>query len=602
MTGVVVRSLGVQLSASAHLLVSDVEFAIAPGEVMGLVGESGSGKTTVSLAMLGYARKGTRIAPGSRITIDGTDILNLAPAALRAARGSLVAYVPQDPSASLNPAITIGEQLIEGLTTGSSATGREDARAHIARILAEVSLPATHSFLARYPSQLSGGQQQRVVIAMAVAGHARLIVLDEPTTGLDASTQTEVLHMVSRLCATYRIAAIYVSHDLAVISHVADHVAVLYAGRIVERSGRDRLFGSPAHPYTRALLRSSPSITQRRYLMAIPGQAPSIDMRSRGCAFRTRCDFADEKCLIEPKLAPVDQDGDDSVRCFHPRTGPLIAPGAASPTLRARAPETAPALSVAALSASYGYRIILRDISFDIVSGECLAVVGESGSGKSTLSRCIVGLHHRWTGRMTLHGTPLENSSARRSNDVRRRIQYIFQNPYGSLNPRRTVGASIAVAVEHFFGGRQAEVESRVATVLERVGLHSDFAHRFPNELSGGEKQRAAIARALVCNPNILVCDEVTSALDVSVQAAIVELLRSLMTDGLGLIFVTHNLAVVRSLADRIAVLNAGGIVELAATERVLAQPEADYTRHLLSHTLDLRPARASAEHPLLVL
>jgi peptide/nickel transport system ATP-binding protein len=583
---IVVKNLQVDLERSGLPLVSDITFTLLPGKVLGIVGESGSGKTTVSLAMLGYARKGTVIAIGSEISINGTDILSLAPAKLRAARSGLVAYVPQDPSASLNPALEVGTQLLESLTTGTDPISKGEALERVAGILREVNLPDTSAFLSCYPSQISGGQQQRVAIAMAVATRPRLIVLDEPTTGLDVSTQMDVLTMVSRLCAAHDIAAIYVSHDLAVISHVADDVLVLYAGRVMEMAPRGLQFDSPAHPYTRALLRSLPSITQRRTLIAIEGNTPSLDDRTVGCVFRSRCSLATAACLAEPALSSVGGSGSHLVRCHYPQVQPLESAG----TTSFHDPRVASSslLSIRNLSASYGQKSILRNISLDLAAGECLAIVGESGSGKTTLSRCLIGLHHRWSGELLFSGASLEQSSGQRSKDVRRRIQYIFQNPYGSINPRYTVGDSIAVAVDHFFGGKDG-IALGVTAALERVGLSAEFAQRFPNELSGGEKQRIAIARALVCSPDILVCDEITSALDVSVQAAIVELLRSLMKEGLAIVFVTHNLAVIRSLADRVAVLNKGQIAELAGTEQLMRSPTSEYTRHLLSHALDVK-------------
>lgn len=592
---IIVESLRVDLAGSGLPLVSDISFEIEPGKVLGLVGESGSGKTTVALAMLGYSRKGTAISSGSRISIDGTEILSRSPAATRMMRSRLVSYVPQDPAAALNPALTVGEQLLEGLVTGPNRMTRAEASERIAGILKEVNLPSTPQFLASYPSQLSGGQQQRIGIAMAVAGRPRLIVLDEPTTGLDVSTQMDVLMMVSQLCAAHSIAAIYVSHDLAVISHVAHQVIVLYAGRIVEACESGRFFDAPAHPYSCALLQSLPSIEEKRKLLPIAGHAPALDARSSGCIYRERCAFAQAACNVEPQLVKLANDADHDVRCHFPQTARLRNSSTLLGGNQLRAMRADRLLTIQGLSASYGSKGVLKDVDLDLQGGECLAVVGESGSGKSTLSRCIVGLHHHWSGQIRLAGSSLAPFSSRRSSDERRRIQYVFQNPYGSLNPRRVVGGSIAVAVEHFSGGRRAQVDARVMAALERVSLPAHYANRYPNELSGGEKQRVAIARALVCNPDILVCDEVTSALDVSVQASIVELLRSLMTDGLGIIFVTHNLAVVRSLSDRVAVLNAGVIVEVGDTESVMTNPVAAYTQHLMAHTLELKSPEAEA-------
>ncbi|URK86396.1 ATP-binding cassette domain-containing protein (plasmid) [Rhizobium sp. RCAM05350] len=362
-------------------------------------------------------------------------------------------------------------------------------------------------------------------------------------------------------------------------------------GRIVEGCDGVRFFEAPRHPYSRALLKSLPSIEEKRKLSPIAGHAPPVNARNSGCVYKERCDFSQPACGVEPLLTEQKQDTGHLARCHFPQTASMqTQPILLAPKERLAARDE-PLLTIQGLSAFYGNLQVLKDINLEVQGGQCLAIVGESGSGKSTLSRCLVGLHHNWGGQIRLSGTSVAPSSSRRDSDQRRRIQYVFQNPYGSLNPRQTVGASIAVAVEHFSGGRREQVNARVRAALERVSLPSHYANRYPNELSGGEKQRVvAIARGLVCSPDILVCDEVTSALDVSVQAAIVELLRSLMDDGLGIVFVTHNLAVVRSLSDRVAVLDAGLIVEAGETGTVMDCPTAAYTKHLMAHTLEMKP------------
>lgn len=581
-----VSNLEVVLSSSGVPVVSGIEFELQPGEVLGIVGESGSGKTTLALALLGYFRRGTRVSPGSRIVIDGQSVLDLP----GNGRGSLVAYVPQDPSASLNPALTIGTQLLDGLVHGPVPIGREEALNRIRSIMEDVSLPATPAILDAYPSQLSGGQQQRVVIAMAIACHPRLIILDEPTTGLDVSTQMEVLRLVSRVCKTHKVAAIYVSHDLAVISHVADRVLVMYSGAIVEHGGREAVFSRPVHPYTRALLNALPTLAERRALAAIHGSAPALDARGAGCTFRDRCAHAAKACEEAPALHTYSSDGNHLVRCHFPRQRDDTPSTADAFHMVGGARAAQPVLSIGNLAAWYGDKQVLHGISLDLHRGECVAIVGESGSGKSTFGRSLIGLHRQYSGTVLLHAE--DGTTARPADaEYRRRVQYIFQNPYASLHPRRTIGASIGLVVNHFFGGKVSNPARVVEDALARVGLPKHFIQRYPNELSGGEKQRAAIARALVCQPEVLICDEVTSALDVSVQAVIIELLRSLMQDGLGMMFVTHNLAVVRSIADRIAVLYQGRIVELGESERVLMHPKAEYTQHLLSHALELETA-----------
>ncbi|MHA3724688.1 ABC transporter ATP-binding protein [Leucobacter sp. HY1910] len=581
MTTIEVRDLTVSLTSSPTTIIEQVSLSLEEGEVMGIVGESGSGKSTLALALLGYTRPGGTISAGS-VKIDGTDLLALDEAGLRAARRSQVSYIAQDPATALNPAMRLSTQLLEALDGPKG-----EAMARIREVLEAVGLPSDDTFLKRHASELSGGQQQRIAIAMAVVAQPRLLVLDEPTTGLDVSTQAKVLELVQRLCAEYRIAAIYVTHDLAVVGEVADSVTVMYGGQVVEQGSVEHVLQSPAHPYTRALLRALPSTQQRQYLIPIPGRAPSITDRPSGCVFAERCAFVTDACRAAvPELVSV---GAVQTRCIRANELAAADPIQIVPApVHAREAGDAPLLRVSGLSASYGAHRVLNDISLDVRRGECVAIVGESGSGKSTLSRCLIGLHTQWAGAVELDGAPLVQAAAKRSREARQSLQYIFQNPFGSLNPRLTVGASLAAPLTLFSGLRGAAAKARIADVLERVEISGRMASMFPAELSGGQRQRVAIARALLAEPTVLICDEVTSALDVSVQASVVELLRSLTDDGLGMIFVTHNLAVVRSIADSVAVLNQGVIVEHGDVSSVMDAPQDLYTQGLLADTLDL--------------
>lgn len=582
MKAIHVSNLTVNIASSGAEIVSGVSFSIDAGKVLGMVGESGSGKSTIAMALLNFARDGAKIMSGE-VLVDGHDILAMKGAELRAARGNLVSYVPQDPSVSLNPVLRIGAQLREALPglPGDAVNDR------IRAVLEEVELPSTKEFLRKYPHEMSGGQQQRVVIAMAVLTNPRLLVLDEPTTALDVSTQARVLNMVANLCRQHEMAAVYVSHDLGVVSTVADQILVLYSGRIVEYGERATIFGRPQHPYTVGLLGAMPSPDERRRLVGITGRAPSPTLRPSGCTFAPRCAFSTDECTVaEPPLVLTDFRHD--VRCI--RTSAVssalrvLEPPAPLPNLSAPSTEKS-LLEVQKLSARYGNREVLTDISIKVDRGQCLALVGESGSGKSTLSRSLVGLHHEWNGTIELDGTPLKRAAAERDAATRRRLQYVFQNPYSSLNPRRTIAESVAVPLDLFLNKRGHEARSAVEQALDRVGLPTGLGRRYPSELSGGERQRAAIARAIVSQPDVLLCDEVTSALDVSVQATVIELLRDLMSDGLTLVFVTHNLAVVRSLADRVAVLDQGRIVENGASTDIFERPTAPYTQRLLAST-----------------
>jgi peptide/nickel transport system ATP-binding protein len=590
---IVVQDLKVIVRGTGNDIVDDVSFAIAPGEVLGLVGESGSGKTTAALALLGHTRRGAQIAGGS-VRIGDQEVLKLSRDQQRRLRGRVISYVPQDPASALNPALRIGTQLTEALEVHGIGGSGDERRARVAEMMREVALPDDPAYLRRYPHELSGGQQQRIGLAMAFACRPRVIVLDEPTTGLDVTTQAHVLGTVRELAAAHQVAALYVSHDLAVVGSLAARVAVMYAGRIVELAPADELFQAAAHPYTRRLVAAVPHLEGRRELVGIPGRAPSPGQRPSGCSFALRCTMVKEECTVAmPELRVVSEA--HSARClFAEQVRALIdeRAGAAGSVAEPAAADSVLALN--AVNAGYLGLTVVHDITFGLAPRECLALVGESGSGKTTLARTIVGLHRERSGEILLKGTPLAPAARSRPRDVRRSIQYVFQNPYGSLNPRRTVGQIVRQPLELFGGGSGREIDRRVDEMLERVSLTAAYARQYPDQLSGGERQRVAIARALVCNPEVLVCDEVTSALDVSVQAAIVELLGQLQRDlGLAMLFVTHNLPLVRSIAQRVAVMSSGRIVELGPVDRVLQEPTDDYTRRLLADTPSLETATA---------
>ncbi|MER5943910.1 ABC transporter ATP-binding protein [Streptomyces sp. NPDC001928] len=593
-----VSGLRVVLGRGGPDVVDDIAFDVAEGEILALVGESGSGKTTIATALLAHTRRGARIDAGT-VRLDGRDLLAAPPREARGRRGSEVAYVPQDPAASLNPVMRIGRQIREVLDVHHAGTPAERA-ARVREVLAEVALPGDDAFLRRYPHQLSGGQLQRVAIAMAFTLRPRVLVLDEPTTGLDVTTQAHVLATVRELCARHAVAAVYVTHDLAVVGEFAHRVAVMYAGRIVEIGPRERIFAAPAHPYTRALLAAVPSVAEPRVLEGIPGSAPSPGRRPSGCRFHDRCAFAEAECAErEPELTavgsgPATEHEPESTapvltrcrRADHVRAQPLEFTVAAS--VDTGRPE--PVLTVSGLTARYGNRPILHGIDLEVGRNECVAVVGQSGSGKSTLSRAIGGLHEEWKGTVSFQGTPLPPGARSRSRELRKAVQYVFQNPYLALNPRMTVGRIVRRPLELFGLAHGADATRRVHELLGQVMLSPAVYDLRPDRLSGGERQRVAIARALACEPELLICDEVTSALDVSVQAAIVGLLEELRASrGLSMLFVTHNLALVRSLATRVAVLSDGLIVEEGPTADVLDRPSAAYTQQLLRDT----PGRA---------
>ncbi len=567
------RIVGVPSMAS---IVDELVLELRPGEILGVVGESGSGKTTVGLALLNYCKPSTRV-DGGAVFVGDQELAGLSWREVRRLRGRTVSYIPQSPASALNPALRIRTQLKECLSGNT-----ESVMERVREVLREVALPDDDEFLARYPHQLSGGQQQRIAIAMAFAARPALIVLDEPTTGLDVSTQDHVLHTIRDMCKTYSSAAVYISHDMAVVTELADRIAVMYSGRIVEMGDAAEILADPQHPYTARLLLAVPDLDARRPMVGIPGNAPSPMARPTGCSFSPRCPLADDLCR-ESAPPETETSPRHTVRCF--KAGqPLARPDSAGATSGWAADKEA-VIEIRNLQADYGGGSVLEDIDLSVQAGECLALLGESGSGKTTLARCVAGLHAGFTGDLLLDGNALARTSFKRSKEERRRIQYIFQNPYESLNPRRTVRDLILQPVRAV-RGRIPEPEETMLKALRLASLRPDHADRYPGQLSGGERQRVAIARALATEPQILVCDEITSALDVSVQSSLVELLRGLQSEmGLTLLFITHNIALVRNIAHRVAVLEAGRIVECGRVEDVFAAPQHAYTRSLMQAT-----------------
>ena len=581
--GLVIEDLGVKLTGREVDVVDDIDLVLRPGEVVGLVGESGSGKTTVGTSLLGYSRAGAIISSG-KVLLEDRDVLSLDWREVRQLRGEEIAYVPQDPASALNPSIRIGKQLVELQELRS--IGTPESRLEAARAgLAEVGLPNDGEFLKRYAHQLSGGQVQRVALAMAFLPKPKVLVLDEPTTGLDVTTQKMVLDTMAELCRTHRVSALYVTHDLAVVANIADRVAVMYAGQIVELGPKDQIFATPAHPYTRALLDSIPHLSQARALTGIPGRTPAPGARPEGCRFNDRCAYAVDRCRAAvPELRAVAPDHE--VRCIRvEEIGTWDINLGTVPDADPDKPRDV-ILSVQGLNIFYGRKDVVHDVSFDVAKGEVVALVGESGSGKTTISRSVGGLHKDWTGTIQFEGRALAHSARQRSAEDRRRLQYIFQNPYLSLNPRLTIEQIIRRPMELFGLAKGKEATDRVVELMEQVALGSGMLYYQASRLSGGERQRVAIARALAAEPDVMICDEITSALDVSVQGSILALLEGLRKErGISMLFVTHNLALVRSIAARVEILQSGRVVEAGAVATVMDSPREDYTRTLLSNS-----------------
>jgi peptide/nickel transport system ATP-binding protein len=577
------------------LAVEDVSFSLRRGEVFGLVGESGCGKSTIALQLLGYRHGSMRVERGD-VRFKGQCLTAMSRPELDRLRGDRIAFVPQNPTTALNPGMRIEEQLAETMLVHGRSRGAGAAVSGITDILGLVGLPGDAAFRRRYPHQLSGGQQQRVAIAMALACGPDLLVLDEPTTGLDVTTQEQIISLLIGLRRRIGVSMLYVTHDLALLSQIADRIGVMYAGRMVEIAPTNDIFLRPRHPYTQGLIASIPTIedlpsTRFRPLRGL------LQRRELppGCPFAPRCDHATERCAGERQ--ELRDTGDDrAVACWRWRD---IAPIAAASGTRASPsaqPVRTPALSLRNVSGAYGSGSksvrAASDVSFEIMEGEVFALVGESGSGKSTLARAISGLESPRSGTIELRGQRLAGRVRQRTDEQRRLIQYIFQNPDASLNPRARIGATIARPLVHFFGMDGASAHAKVADALSDVRLDVTYEDRFPDQLSGGERQRVAIARALAASPVLLLCDEILSALDVSVQANILALLEQLKSEhGIAMLFISHDLAVVRMLADQVCVLFGGQVMQIGPRERVFAPPFHPYTHSLLHAVpVPLRP------------
>jgi peptide/nickel transport system ATP-binding protein len=580
----------------------EVDLSVCRGESLGIVGESGSGKSTLALAAMGYLRHGLQRLRGE-VIYDGRDMFGLPPAELARIRGGKLGLIPQNSGQALTPTQRIGAQIGEALRLHCD----HDPATHHTRacaLLEQVRLPEPETILRRYPHELSGGQQQRVAIAMALAGEPDALLLDEPTTGLDVTTQAHILDLLRDLARERDMAMVYVSHDLGVIARVCDRVQVLYAGETVLTGPARAVLRAPAHPYAAALLAAIPRLGAQGLPSALDGRPPGPDVARNGCAFAPRCTLATEACRAERPNMATTEDG-QAARCLFP--GEAVARGAGrdAPACAADSPC---ALSLDGVSVRYdrpGWLARLRGaapppatvegITLDLRRGETLGLVGESGSGKSTILRAIAGLLAPASGGIALgDGTPLAGTLERRSPTDLRRIQMIFQNPDESLNPRQSVGEILAQPLRLYFGLQGRALADRAAELLETVRLGAHYLDRRPGQLSGGEKQRVAVARAFAAGPEVVLCDEITSALDVSVQAAVLDLLNDLKArHGTAFIFVSHDLTVVRALSDRVAVLYQGRICETGPAAAVYGAPNHPYTEVLLGAVLAPDPDHA---------
>ncbi|MBV9521856.1 MAG: ABC transporter ATP-binding protein [Alphaproteobacteria bacterium] len=585
------------LRAGEANVIPALSFSIRRREALGLVGESGCGKSTVALAILRYLGRAGR-QTGGRILFEGRDMATLGEAELRAIRGRRIAMVYQDPMSSLNPVMTIGRQLAEVpmIHEGISA---DAARARALEMLNEVKLPDPQAILERYPHQLSGGQQQRIVIAMALIAKPVLLIMDEPTTGLDVTVEAAVLDLVRELRQRHDTAILFISHNLGTVAHICDRVGVMYGGELVEDGPVGAVFGAPRHPYTRGLLDCLPTLGRDKRsatLRSIPGQVGSLLQRPAGCTFAARCaHVAAGRCTTAPIPSIAIAQGQRVLCVRAAELAPWRRPQS-EPATGDSIGSREPALALHRLGKIYsqgsgifgsGRRSVsaLGDVELTAERGRTLAIVGESGCGKSTLARIIAGLQTVTTGTVEhdnadIGALPVEQRSAA----LKRKLQMVFQNPDSTLNPSHSVGYAIGRAVRRLRGLSAGAARTEVERLLATVKLPGEFARRRPHQLSGGQKQRAAIARALAGEPEIIIADEPVSALDVSVQAAIINLLAELQAERqTTLVFISHDLAVVRYLADSVAVMYLGRIVEFGSVAQVFAPPWHPYTEALLS-------------------
>ena len=583
-------------TASGRLRAADaVSFTLAPSEVLGLVGESGSGKSTVALALLGHVAATARLVRG-QVLLRGENLLSLPPALLAASRGRRIGFVPQNPAAGLSPHLRVGGQFVELVLQHGVVGSRQEAMTLARDQFALVGLPEPHQLVRRYPHELSGGQQQRVCIAMAVACRPELLVLDEPTTGLDVTTQARIIDLLKDLRSRFDIGMLYVTHDLGVLAQIADRVGVMYAGRLVEIARADRLFSNAGHPYSRGLIASVASVEGTTVrARRLRGMLRRKELPA-GCAFFPRCDQSEPSCADRPQALECVSDG-HSVACQRWKailTHPTATVEAETQSVSSRTANPAPLVRLDDVSITYDRRsvwrrllgckdkLVVKDLTFSIGEGEIVGLVGESGSGKSTIARALSGLLAPVRGDIRFRGLPLPRL-ADRSLDLRRDIQYVFQNPDASLNPRERVHTALSRPLLLYFKPDHREADQRTRQILQEVHLEPSYATRFPDQLSGGERQRVALARALVARPAVILCDEILSALDVSVQASIIELLAGLRREtGVAMLFISHDLAVVRHLADQTGVLFRGALVEFGRTEMLFQPPFHPYTEELL--------------------
>lgn len=594
-----VRNLSVKFPTDDGLLraVNNISFEVREKEVLGIVGESGSGKSVTSLALLRLLPKQAKVQASS-IYFHGVELTELREKQMQQIRGKEISMIFQEPMTSLNPYLRISDQLIETIRLYHPELTKNEAREEAIHWLNEVEIRDAAQKIDDYPHQFSGGQQQRIMIAMALCGHPKLLIADEPTTALDVTIQAQILQLLRKLQRNHNTSIILITHDLGVVAEVCDRVIVMYGGEVMESGTCKQLFHEPLHPYTQGLLKSVPRLDEERkeQLYTIEGLPPNLLQPIDGCPFTPRCSLATEDCKrTKPLLAEIKEG--HKAAC-------LLQKESARPLLEVVNLQVRYPIYRGLFQEKVGEVAAVNGIDFALFSGETLGLVGESGCGKSTVARTLVNLLDRRfvdiEGQVLFNGEDLLALNEREMRPLRQFIQMIFQNPYGSLNPRMTIGDIIAEPLKRFHIANPKERSKRVYELLELVGLNPEFINRYPHEFSGGQRQRIGIARALALKPSLIICDEPVSALDVSIQAQIINLLEDLQKRlGLTYIFIAHDLAVVRHLCHWIAVMYLGKIVELSDYKSLYSHPKHPYTKALLSAVPIPDPDRARQKEVL---